>query len=134
MSDELKFPNAEERDSIDDRLVSLMRESYTPPDAVAWPDAYWSGLERRIMSRVAGEEEKSWWAELVPWARIGLAAAAAIFTLASVVTNRISAPEEHVAYEAVDEPDLSSASDEPIAAQYVSSDNDAATLRYFLSN
>ena len=134
MGDDLRFPESGERDSIEERLVSLIRESYTPPDAVAWPDAYWSGLERRIMARVSAEEEKSWWAELVPWARIGLAAAAAIFTIASVVSNRISAPEEHIAYEAVAEPDLSSASDEPIAAQYVSNDNDAAALRYFLSN
>ena len=38
MGDELRFPESEERDSIDERLVSLIRESYTPPDAVAWPD------------------------------------------------------------------------------------------------
>ena len=137
MSDDLRFPNADERadrDSLGEPLVSLIREAYTPPDAVAWPDVYWSGLERRIMARVSAEEEKSWWAELVPFARIGLAAAAAIFALAGVVNQQMSEPEDQVAYEAVSQPDLSSASDEPIAEQYVSNDNDAAALRYYLSN
>lgn len=137
MIDELRFPDSggqADRDSLSEPLVSLIREAYTPPDAVAWPDAYWSGLERRIMARVSAEEERGWWAELVPWARIGLAAAAAIFALTGIVNQQMAEPEDQIAYEAVAQPDLSSASDEPIAAQYVSNDNDAAALRYFLSN
>ena len=136
MSDDLRFPDADERadrDSLSEPLVSLIREAYTPPNATAWPDAYWSGLERRIMARVSAEE-KSWWGELVPWARVGLAAAAAIFALAGLVNQQMTEPEDQVAYEAVSQPDLSSVSDEPIAAQYVSNDNDAAALRYYLSN
>ena len=137
MSDELKFPGADERadrDSLSEPLVSLIREAYTPPDAVAWPDAYWSGLERRIMARVSAEEEKGWWSVLAPWARIGLAAAAAIFALAGVVNRQLSTSDNQVAYEAVEQPDLTFAADEPIASQYVTSDNEAASLRYFLSN
>ena len=130
MTDELKFPDS--NDSLDESIVSLMREAYMPPDAAAWPDVYWSGLERRIMSRV-GETERGWWADLVPWARMGLVAAAAIFALASIVNNQISATEDQVAYEAIEQPDLTSASDEPIASQYVSNDGDATALRYFLS-
>ena len=130
MNDELKFPDP--HDSLDESIVGLMREAYAPPDAAAWPDVYWSGLEQRIMNRV-GAVERGWWADLVPWARTGLVAAAAIFALASIVNQQISNTEDQVAYEAVAQPDLTSASDEPIAAQYVSNEGDATALRYFLS-
>lgn len=137
MSDELKFPNVDrnaDSDSLGEPLVSLLREAYTPPDAAAWPDMYWSGLERRIMAKVAAEGERGWWAELVPWARIGLAAAAVIFALAGIVNQQLGTRQGQIAYEAVEQPDLSFASDEPIASQYVPSDNEAVALRYFLSN
>jgi hypothetical protein len=136
MSDELKSPGADERadlDSLGEPLVSLIRAAYTPPDAAAWPDAYWSGLERRIMARVSADEERGWWGVLAPWARVGLAAAAAIFALAGVVNRQITATDNQVAFEAVAQPDMTFASDEPIASQYVPGD-DAASLSYFLSN
>jgi hypothetical protein len=134
---DLKFPSPDERDDSDkpgEPLVSLLREAYTPPDAAAWPDMYWKGLETRIMSRVSAEQqERGWWAELVPWARIGLVAAGAIFMLAGVINQQLAEPDDQVAYEAVLSPDITSASDEPIAGQYVSSDGNEA-LRYYLSN
>lgn len=135
MTDELKFPDAGERaDSPGEPVVSLIREAYMPPDAAAWPDVYWSGLESRIMARISAEAERGWWAELVPWARVGLVAAAAIFAFAGVVNNRLAAPDDQVAYEAVNQPDLTTASDEPIAGQYITSYGDAAALSYYLSN
>ena len=134
---DLKFPSPDERDDSDtlgEPLVSLLRETYTPPDAAAWPDMYWKGLETRIMARVSAEQqERGWWAELVPWARIGLVAAGAIFMLAGVINQQLAEPDDQVAYEAVLSPDITSASDEPIAGQYVSSDGNEA-LRYYLSN
>ncbi len=135
MTDELKFPASGERsDSIGEPLVSLIREAYTPPDAAAWPDAYWAGLERRIMARVSETAEKGWWAELVPWARIGLVAATAIFAVAGIVNQQLTEPDDQVAYEAVVQPEITSASDEPIAGQYVAGETDAAALSYYLSN
>jgi hypothetical protein len=133
----LRFPSPDERDDSDklgEPLVSLLREAYTPPDAAAWPDMYWKGLETRVMSRVSSEgQERGWWAELVPWARLGLAAAAAIFMLAGVINQQLGQPDDQVAYEAILSPDITSASDEPIAGQYVSGDGGEA-LRYYLSN
>jgi len=135
MTDELKFPDAGDRaDSPGEPVVTLIREAYAPPDAAAWPDVYWAGLETRIMARVSAEAEKGWWAELVPWARVGLVAAAAIFAFAGVVNNQLGAAEDQMAYEAVNQPDLTTASDEPIAGQYVSTSGDAAALSYYLSN
>lgn len=136
MRDELKFPDADERldrDSLGEPLESLIREAYTPPDAAAFPDMYWSGLETRIMARIAADNDRGWWSELMPWARIGLAAAAAIFALAGIINQRME-PREEVAYEAVIEPDMTTASDDPIAGQYLTGDNDGAALRYYLSN
>ena len=136
MRDELKFPDAGERldrDSLGEPLESLIREAYTPPDAAVFPDMYWSGLETRIMARIAADNDRGWWSELLPWARIGLAAAAAIFALAGII-NRQMEPRDEVAYEAGIEPDMTTASDEPIAGQYLTGDSDGAALRYYLSN
>jgi hypothetical protein len=134
---DLKFPSPDGRDDSDkleEPLASLLCEAYTPPDAGAWPDMYWKGLETRIMSRIsAAGQERGWWAELVPWARIGLVAATAIFILAGVINQQLAEPDDQVAYEAVLSPEITSASDEPIAGQYVSSDGNEA-LRYYLSN
>ena len=133
---DLKFPSPDERDgsgTLGEPLVSLLREAYTPPDAAAWPDVYWKGLETRIMSRVSTEaQERGWWAELVPWARIGLVAATAIFILAGVINRQLDEPDEQVAYEVLS-PEMTSASDEPIAGQYLS-DGGSEALRYYLSN
>ncbi|MDQ3081032.1 MAG: hypothetical protein M3R07_02320 [Gemmatimonadota bacterium] len=135
MTDELKFPTADERnDSLGEPLASLIREAYTPPDAVTLPDVYWAGLESRIMARVSEAAGKGWWGELVPWARIGLVAATAIFAVAGIVNKQMSEPDDQVAYEAVVQPEITSASDEPIAGQYVAGETDAAALSYYLSN
>lgn len=135
MTDELKFPDADAREPLDERLKALVREAYSPPVSAAGADTYWAGIEQRIMARVSAEAaDRSWLSELVPWARVGLAAAAAIFALTSVINQRMTDVDDQVAYEAVIQPDLSSASDEPIAAQYVPAENDASALRYYLSN
>jgi hypothetical protein len=135
MDNELRFPtpDADDRDSLGEPLTSLVREAYTPPEAAGFGEVYWSGLESRIMARIAADSaESGWWAVLAPWARVGLAAAAAIFMLAGVVNQQLSEPAEQVAFEVISDVDLTSASDEPIAGQYVS--RDASGLSYYLSN
>src|SRR5688572_30268400 len=119
MTDKLRFPTGDEMndgDSLGEPLTSLMRDAYTPPDAAGFGDVYWAGLETRIMSRIARDSgERGWWAELVPWARVGLAAAAGIFILAGIVNQQIPDPTEQVAYEVINDFDPMSASEEPIA-------------------
>ena len=53
MTDELKFPGnaGRDRDSLDESIMNLVRDAYAPPGG----DAYWAGLESRIMARVASE-------------------------------------------------------------------------------
>jgi hypothetical protein len=135
MDNELRFPktDSDNSDSLGEPLVSLMREAYTPPDAAGFGDVYWSGLESRVMARIAADTaERGWWAVLAPWARVGLAAAAAIFMLAGVVNQQLAEPADQVAYEVISDVGFTSATDEPIAGQYVS--RDASGLSYYLSN
>ncbi len=104
MSDELKFPGPSgktDRDSLGEPLTGLVRDAYLPV-SLAESDAYWAGLEKRIMARVINEgAESGWWLVLAPWARAGLIAATAIFALASVINQRLSDSDSQYAYESV---------------------------------
>lgn len=135
MTDELKFPGngPRDRDSLDESLTSLIREAYAPPDG----DAYWHGLEQRIMARVASANigEAPWWNVLAPWARPALIAAAAIFALAGVVNQRLASDSDsQVSYDSVIQsvtPDVVATSEE---LSSVSHGADGAALSYFLSH
>jgi hypothetical protein len=134
MDNELRFPttDGDNSDSLGEPLTSLIREAYTPPDAAGFGDVYWSGLESRIMAGIAESADRGWWSVLAPWARIGLAAAAAIFMIAGVVNRELSEQRDQVAYEVIGDAGFTSATDEPISGQYVS--RDASGLSYYLSN
>ncbi len=102
MSDELNFPGTSGRldpDSLGEPLRQLVSDAYGP--VAGDTEAYWAGLEQRIMSRVksAGVSETSWWTVLGPWAQAGLIAATAIFAVTSVINRRISDSETQTAYE-----------------------------------
>jgi hypothetical protein len=147
MTDELKFPDSpkQPRDSgaIDERAAQLIREAYLPPVASGDAEyAYWNALEKRIMAGIASgivpQSDAGWWSVLGGWAQVGLVAAAALFAVASVVSNQLGEPDDQVAtdagYEAV-LPASSYASSAPmqlINAPDRSSQRDAA-LQYVLS-
>lgn len=134
MSDELKFHDASrgDPDALSEPARSLIRHAYLPPRG---DDAYWAGLEQRIMARVSSADA-GWWSELAPWAQRGLVAAAAIFALASVINRQISARDDHFAsYESVvGGSEAFAGSQELVSVQENGTENDAAALRYFLSN
>jgi hypothetical protein len=138
MSDELKFPNASERgdrDSLNEPLVSLIRDAYSPPVSSANSDAYWLGLEQRIMAQVSSGDSR-WWTVLAPWARTGLIAAAAVFVLAGVINQQLGATDSQLAYDSVVEatmPDVVSTSEELMRIQN-GPDDDGAAVSYFLSH
>lgn len=135
MADELKFPDhgaKVDRDSLGEPLAALIRDAYSPPDG----DAYWAGLEQRIMARVsiADAGDTPWWNVLAPWARPALIAAAAIFAIAGVINQKLVESDSELAYESVIQsttPDVVSASEEMIS---VGRGTDGATLSYFLSH
>ncbi len=134
MGDELKFPgrNSADRDALDESVIELIREAYLPPGG----DAYWSGLETRIISRIQaeGSTDISWWNELAPWAKPALIAAAAIFALAGVVNQQMGDADSQFAYDSV----LQSSTPEVVAtsAELLSVERgvDGAALSYFLSH
>ena len=137
MSNDLKFPGpgTPDRDSLGEPLTSLVRDAYLPASP-ADSEAYWAGLEQRIMARVRTEgAELGWWAVLAPWARAGLVAATAIFALTSVINQRISESESQYAYESVVQtptPDAD-ASESLFAGSDKNSGRDA-TVEYVLSH
>lgn len=101
MSDDLKFPGSGEADpdSLGAPITGLVRDAYLPTSP-AESEAYWAGLEQRIMARIRAEgTEPGWWSVLAPWAQAGLIAATAIFALTSVINRRISESESQYAYE-----------------------------------
>jgi hypothetical protein len=145
MADELKFPDppeqrdARDKDALDERITRAIRNVYRPPVALGDAEnAYWSTLERRIMARVASagmvSSNQGWLSVLGGWAQIGLVAAAAIFAVAGVVSDRFGDTEEQVAYESVvhSSPEAFSAPAQIIMASDKSGQRDAA-LQYVLS-
>jgi anti-sigma-K factor RskA len=145
MTDELKFPDPLERrvprdaDALDERTARAIHEAYLPPIARGEAEgAYWSGLEQRIMARVAGadpvQREQGYWSVLNGWAQVGLVAAAALFAVGGLVTQQLSEPDEQVAYESVQPstPEAISAPATLMMASDRSSQQDAA-LQYVLS-
>lgn len=135
MTDELKFPVngvKPDRDALDESLAAMIRDAYAPPDG----DAYWQGLEQRIMARVAspGEGDAPWWSVLAPWGRPALVAAAALFALAGVVNLEFVESESQLAYDSVLQsvtPDVVATSEEIISVQR---GTEGATISYFLSH
>lgn len=139
MTDELRFPDASkagDRDSLNEPLVSLIRDAYSPPVKAGEADAYWSGLEQRIMAQVAAGGEGRWWTALAPWARLGLIAAAAVFVLAGVINQQLDSTESQFAYDSLVEattPEVLSTSEELMTIQ-TGPDDDGAAVSYFLSH
>lgn len=135
MTDELKFPTngaRADRDSLDESLSGLIRDAYAPPGG----DAYWAGLEQRIMARVSSETQgdASWWSVLAPWGRPALIAAAAIFAVAGVINQQLVDTDDQFAYDSAFQsstPDVVSTSEEIISLERGA---DGATISYFLSH
>ena len=139
MSDELKFrkPDA---GALSENTAQAIREAYSPPVATGQTEsAYWSALERKIMSRIesAGPRlrEQGWMSVLNGWAQVGLVAAAALFAVGSAVSSNLGEPEEQVAYDGyiqVSSPDAVSATAALMGATDRSSLHEAA-LQYVLT-
>ena len=125
----------------DPEIVGALREIYAPPP----DDAYWSGLESRVMSRIAEHRTGvsvipvNWWSDLASWAGPGLAAAALIFAAIGLFLSKQEQDEEDLraSYEAVAEPVV--AETLPGALQVITAPGDGssqreATFRYVLSH
>ncbi len=82
----------------DDELTSQLRAIVAPPA----DDAYWTGLEQRIMARLErGREENRGWALSARTYQFGLLAAGLTLIVAGSVFLRERALERRMAYETV---------------------------------
>ena len=145
MTDELKFPDPDERrivrdkDALDERTAQAIRTAYRPPVASGEAEtAYWDGIQRRIMARVASaglaQADQGWWSVLGNWAQVGLVAAAALFATAGLVSTRFADSDDQVAYESIvnSTPEALSAPAQLMTSSDQSVQRDAA-LQYVLS-
>lgn len=82
--------------SDDDQITQRLRELHAPPGG----DAYWAGLEARIMARI-GLAESTWWSEFGRLARPAFAAAAVLLIAAALLLFRMRDEETQIAYEDV---------------------------------
>ena len=114
-------------DGSDEDVTRALRALVAPP---ADP-AYWSGLEQRIMARVASGSE--WWSAFDGWVRIGLAAAAVVVAVAGAVALQSRDASARLAYEAVMESSSGVPVAGPTAMRPPSATTREATLRYVMS-
>ena len=92
MNDHLRLHN----DEADADVIRGLRAMYAaPPD-----DAYWKGLEARILSHLT-TARVSWWDELDRWARPALVAAALVMLAAGVAVFRTYQVDQQGTYEAM---------------------------------
>jgi hypothetical protein len=89
-------------DRLPDDVVGAVRGILAPPGG----DAYWAGLESRIMAgiRGAGAMDERWWSVLDRWTRPALVAAAALVILAGAAMLRNNQEERLVAYSNISAP------------------------------
>jgi len=76
----------------DDELTRALRRFYAPPGG----QAFWEGLERRILARVTANEDDMWWRQLSRWRR-GLALAGAAAALVAGLVAQHSNRERSIA-------------------------------------
>jgi|SRR6185436_719853 len=111
MNNELRFPDP----SPDREIAAALEPLLAPPMDNA---AYWEGLHRRIMGRVASAP--MWWAISPTAARAGLIAAALALLALGALARQTHEIEARVAFQATTETELEVARiipgiDEPIS-------------------
>jgi len=93
MSDHLKLHT----DGGDEAVTRGLRQIYAAPEG----DAYWRGLEARILSRLTTAPSIGWWDELDHWMRPALAAAAVVLLASGVAMFRAYQVDQDTTYEAM---------------------------------
>lgn len=97
MSNVLRFPDPD----VDPRVVRALESVLTPP---AESEAYWDGLQRRIMARIAAAGTPStWWSISPTMARAGLIAAGLALLALGALALQSRETEARVAFQSVTE-------------------------------
>ena len=114
MAKELQFPDL----SPDPRVVAALEPVLAPAQDTP---AYWDGLHRRIMARVADAGAIAWWSISPAAARAGLVAAGLAILALGALALQTRELNNRIAFEAVAETELEVARvipgiDEPIGS------------------
>ena len=122
MSDHLRL-----HDDGDEDVTRLLRQHYAAPTG----DAYWRGLEARILSHLTSAPSIGWWDELDRWMRPALVAAAVLILASGVAVFRDYQAEQDATYEAMLTP-----TSLPVetAVRPVLQGQREATFRYLMTN
>ena len=82
----------------DDEMTRTLRGMYSPPGG----EAFWEGLERRILARVGSADDDQWWRQVARWRR-GLAiAGAAAIVVAGLAARHSSQVRSLAAYREIE--------------------------------
>ncbi len=71
-------------DETDPALTHLLHTAYSAPTS----DAYWAGLEQRVMARIKESAPLAWWTVFSEWRTAGLVAATFALLLAGAAMVR----------------------------------------------
>ncbi|HLV25021.1 MAG TPA: hypothetical protein VKZ41_01815 [Gemmatimonadales bacterium] len=84
---------------LDAPVRKALRDMHAPPR----DEAYWDGLEERIMARVLGRTSAEWWQVMAEWSRTAAMAAAVAIIVATALLVSVEQRDEasFAAYEAV---------------------------------
>jgi hypothetical protein len=82
----------------DDELTRALRHIYAQPGG----EAFWEGLERRILARVSASEEDIWWRQLSRWRRGLAVAGAAAIIVAGLVAQHSNHQRSIAAYREIE--------------------------------
>jgi hypothetical protein len=82
----------------DDELTRALRELLTP----AGGEAFWEGLERRILARVASSESDIWWRQFARWRHALALAGAAAVVIAAFAAHHSNRVRSLAAYREID--------------------------------
>ena len=82
----------------DDELTRTLRILHAPPGG----EAFWEGLERRILARVSANDEDIWWRQLSRWRRGLAVAGAAAILMAGLVAQHSNHQRSVAAYREIE--------------------------------
>jgi anti-sigma-K factor RskA len=109
----------------DDEMTRALRGMNAPPGG----EAFWDGLERKILARVASAEDDLWWRQLARWRR-GLAVAGAAAIVVAALAARHSSQERSL--EAYREIDATTVAPVQVASETEREASRDVTLRYVM--
>ena len=102
----------------DPRVTTALRARFAAPS----DEAYWSGLQSRVMARIGSNARVSWLQIAAGWARPGLAAAAVILVVAAALLGSSRADTDPVTFATV-------ADAEPAQPEFIYTEHDATSQR-----